>query len=83
MRESDVNFFRPLWRRVLVSAICVAWFAFEAVYSHDQLWMAMSGVAVVYCAWNLFLKFPKDMPAAAMPTAPVPPPSTEEPPKQP
>ena len=36
MNERDVNFFRPLWIRVLVTAIVAVWFALEAVFSHDQ-----------------------------------------------
>ena len=82
MKESDVKFFRPLWRRALVTAVCVAWFTFEAIYSRDQLWMLLSGAAVAYCAWNFLLRFPKDQPAtpAAIPAAddPAPPRSLSE-----
>jgi hypothetical protein len=71
MKESDVKFFRPLWRRLLVAAICVTWFAFEAFFGHDQLWIVLSGAAVAYCAWNFFLKFPKDQPATPAASAPA------------
>ena len=71
MRESDVKFFRPLWLRILLTGICAVWFGIEAVYTHDQMWLAITGVAVVYCVWNFFLKFPKDAPlTAAAPPAP-------------
>ena len=75
MNERDTNFFRPLWIRVLVTSIVAVWFVLEAVLSHDQLWMGITAVGVVYCVWNFFLRFPKDAPAA--------PAASDEPPKQP
>ena len=78
MNERDVKFFRPLWIRVLVTGIVAVWFVLEAVFSHDQLWMGITAVGVVYCVWNFFLRFPKDTPAT--PAAPAP---ADEPPKQP
>jgi hypothetical protein len=75
MNERDTNFFRPLWIRVLVTGIVAVWFVLEAVLSHDQLWMGITAVGVVYCVWNFFLRFPKDAPAA--------PAASDEPPKQP
>ncbi|HZY51462.1 MAG TPA: hypothetical protein VFE64_16960 [Devosia sp.] len=75
MNERDTNFFRPLWIRVLVTGIVAVWFVLEAVLSHDQLWMGITAVGVVYCVWNFFLRFPKDAPAA--------PAASDEPPRQP
>lgn len=80
MNERDVKFFRPLWIRVLVTGVVVVWFVLEAVFSHDQLWMGITGVGVVYCVWNFFLRFPKDVPVEAAAAVPAPP--AEEPPKQ-
>lgn len=82
MNERDTNFFRPLWIRVLVTAVVAVWFVLEAVFSHDQLWMGITGVGVAYCVWNFFLRFPKDAPAEASVVPPAPAP-TNEPPKQP
>ena len=64
LKQSDADFFRPLWRRVLATAVVVAWFAYETLVSHDQLWIAVTGVAVAYCVWNFFLRFPKDPPGS-------------------
>jgi hypothetical protein len=64
LKDSDVKFFRPLWIRVTVTAVCVAWFAAEAIFSRDPLWLSITGIAIAYCVWNLFLRFPKDLPAA-------------------
>ena len=77
MNERDTKFFRPLWIRLLVTAVLVVWCGLEVALSHDQLWIGITGVGVVYCVWNFFLRFPKDVPAATS----VAPPS--EPPKQP
>lgn len=80
MNERDVNFFRPLWIRLLVTAIVAAWFVLEAVFSHDQLWMGITAVGVVYCVWNFFLRFPRETARAPTAAAQAPP---DEPPKQP
>jgi len=81
MNERDAKFFRPLWIRVLVTGIVAAWFVLEVVFSHDQLWMGVTAVGVVYCVWNFFLRFPKELPVETSPAVPAPP--AEEPPKQP
>ena len=65
LSERDTSFFRPLWIRLLVTAICAGWFGLEVLYSHDQLWMGLTGIATVYCVWNFFIKFPKATPAPA------------------
>ena len=77
MNERDVRFFRPLWIRLLVTAIVAVWFLIELIFGHDQLWIGITAVGVVYCVWNFFLRFPKDVPA----TPPSPP--GREPPRQP
>ena len=79
MRENDMNWFRPLWRRVAVTAVVALWFGYESLFSHEQMWIGITGVALVYCVWNFFLRFPKDVPAAR---PAVPPPAPDEPPKQ-
>jgi hypothetical protein len=43
--------------------------------------MGITGIGVVYCVWNFFLRFPRDVPAEAPAAASAPP--AEEPPKQP
>ena len=73
MNERDAKFFRPLWIRVGLTAVLVAWFAGEAIFSHDQLWMGITAIGVVYCVWNFFLKFPKETPASAAAPTEAPP----------
>ena len=75
LNKSDSDFFRPMWRRVLVTAVLVAWFCYETLFSHEQMWIAITGIGVVYCVWNFFLRYPKDPPASAPDqTPPVEPP---------
>jgi hypothetical protein len=71
LNERDAQFFRPLWLRVLVTAGLAVWFGLEAFFSHDQLWMTVTGLSFVYAVWAFFIRFPKG------------PPTGTEPPKQP
>jgi hypothetical protein len=75
LKESDVNFFRPLWIRLLVTAVCVVWFVLEALFTRDPLWLGISGVGIVYCAWNFFLRWPGDKPAGPPSEPPASPPT--------
>jgi len=81
MNERDAKFFRPLWIRLLVTGVVVVWCAVEVTLGHDQLWIGITAVGVVYCVWNFFLRFPKDLPATTAPADPSPP--SSEPPRQP
>ena len=81
-----MDFFRPMWRRIAVTAFIAAWFAWEALWNHDQLWMMITGAALAYAVWNLFIKFDANDkgPAAAPQAAPQEPPKAatkEESPK--
>jgi hypothetical protein len=65
MKERDVQWFRPLWRRVLVTAICVLWAALELVRHTDQMWMLITAGLSAYAIWTFFLTFPKPVPAVS------------------
>ena len=45
MNERDLRFFRPLWVRLMVTAVVVAWFGFEVLVSHDTMWIAITVLA--------------------------------------
>ena len=69
MKERDVQFFRPLWRRVVVTAVCAAWAVME-IFGHDTTWIAVSIGFTAYAVWSFFIRFPKDVAladAAAVP----------------
>lgn len=59
MNEKDAAWFRPMWRRVLITGILVAWLGYETIFSHETMWIVISGAGLAYCVWNFFLKFPK------------------------
>ena len=70
MNQKDADFFRPLWRRIAITAVVALWFGYETLFSHDGLWIAITSVALLYCAWNFFLRFPKDEPSSTPTDAP-------------
>ena len=57
MKESEIEWFRPLWLRVLVTALVAVWFGYEVFFSHETVWMVVTGAALAYAVWNLFIKF--------------------------
>lgn len=59
--EVRTPFFRPLWRRVLVAGICLAWALFELV-NGAYFWGILFGAAGGLIAWQFFVTF-EDGPA--------------------
>lgn len=57
MKDEEVKWFRPLWLRVLVTALIAVWFCYEIFISHETVWMVVTGAALAYAVWNLFIKF--------------------------
>lgn len=57
MRQSERDWFRPLWRRVAVTAFVAVWFAWEAIWNQDPLWMTITGGALAYAVWSFFIRF--------------------------
>lgn len=48
--------FRPLWRRVAVTALCVIWAAFE--WSNgNTFWAILFGACGVHLLWQFFIRF--------------------------
>ena len=60
INSKDADFFRPLWRRVVVTVVIAVWFGYETLFSKDQLWITITTIGLAYCVWNLLLRFPKD-----------------------
>lgn len=64
MKLLDVQhpFFRPVWRRVLVVALCLGWAAVELA-AGAVFWAILFGAIGLYCAHQFFLAFdPPDDP---------------------
>ena len=51
MFAGDVEWFRPLYRRVILIVVCLAWVAFELFMQGDDLWLMLSVLATVYAVW--------------------------------
>ena len=49
----QLDFFLPLWRRVLLVAVCTAWALVEFVFGAD-LWGVIVGSVAVAAAWQFF-----------------------------
>jgi hypothetical protein len=75
VRDSELEWFRPLWLRLLVTGLVVVWFCWETFVNHDQTWMLITGAALAYAVWNLFITYkappakPKPGEAGASPPA--------------
>lgn len=57
MKDEEIQWFRPLWLRLLVTGGIVVWFLWETFGNKDQFWMLITGAALAYAVWNLFIKF--------------------------
>lgn len=49
-------FFRPLWRRIAVVALCLGWGAFEFI-GGAPFWGTLFAGAGLYAAWELLIAF--------------------------
>jgi hypothetical protein len=50
-----VPFFEPIWRRVLLTAICFGWCIVELIMG-DPFWGFISGVFGAIVFWNFFFR---------------------------
>lgn len=50
-------FYRPLWRRIAIVAVCAAWFLFELLVSHDTLFTPITAGLAAYSAWALLWRW--------------------------
>lgn len=59
--EQASPFYKPLWRRVAITAVVAAWLAFE-IYKNEALWIAAASAMLAYAIWTFFLTWPKTPP---------------------
>lgn len=69
MKENDLKWFRPLWRRVAVAAFLSIWLCWELFFTKDMFWSLLVAAALAYVGWNFFYAFPKESPDDAVPPA--------------
>nr|WP_316655385.1 hypothetical protein [uncultured Gellertiella sp.] len=51
------KFYRPLWVRVLIVAVCAAWFGVELL-NGKSFWLVIVGALTLYSAYVLLFRFP-------------------------
>lgn len=49
-------FFRPLWIRLAVTGVCLAWAGLE-LWGGNTGWALLFGVLGAFCAWEFFVAF--------------------------
>lgn len=64
--DTDHPFYRPLWRRVLLVAVCAIWTGVE-FYNNEQTWGTIFLVVTAYVFANLILFFKPSDPAPKPP----------------
>lgn len=80
LKQNDLNWFRPLWRRVAVVVFLTAWLGWELIWTRDTFWGLLVGAALAYSLYNFFYAFPKEPPANVdQPQPPLPPEGTDGP----
>lgn len=55
--ETERTFFGPLWRRLALVALVAAWFAYEALFIQDQLWLLIVGGMLAYSIWSYLIRW--------------------------
>jgi len=76
LKPNDASWFRPMWRRVAVTAFLAVWCAWEWGWNHEPFWGVLVGAALAYSLYNFFYAFPKE--EAPGEQAAVPPPAESD-----
>jgi hypothetical protein len=58
--ENQHPFYKPLWRRVAIVAVVVAWLGFELWQGSDGIWVAIAAAMLVYAVYTFFVSWPRD-----------------------
>ncbi|MHA6692798.1 hypothetical protein [Devosia sp. A449] len=74
LKQNDLNWFRPLWRRVAVVVFLIIWLGWEVLWNQDSFWSLLVGAALAYSLYNFFYAFPKETPS----DEPIQPPNPPE-----
>ena len=54
-----LGWFEPLYRRVILLGIIVAWCAWEWIWNKDQFWGLITLAMIAYAIWTFFINFDK------------------------
>lgn len=63
MKDYEHPFFRPLWRRVAVVVVCMAWSIFEFA-TGAPFWGTIAAGFAIYAVWQFFYLYKPVDPAA-------------------
>lgn len=64
MKDHEHPFFRPLWRRIAIVAVCAGWSIFE--FSNGaQMWGMIAAAFTAYAVWQFFYLYNPAEPAPA------------------
>lgn len=66
MKDHEHPFFRPLWRRVAVVAVCVAWAIFEFSTGATG-WAMIAAAFAAYAIWQFFFLYKPVDPESVQP----------------
>ena len=58
IHEQSSPFYKPLWRRIAITAVVAVWLAFE-IHGGSSLWITIAGGMLCYAVWLFFLSWPK------------------------
>jgi hypothetical protein len=67
--RNNLEWFRPVWRRVLITGFVVAWSGWEWFVNHDQFWGTVTLCLIAYAVWTFFVTFDRNV----GPPGPTPP----------
>ncbi len=59
MKDRDHPFFRPLYRRVLVTLFCALWAAWE-IYNGERFWAYITMGVTAYAVWVYLITYDRD-----------------------
>jgi len=60
LKRGDVDWFRPIWRRVLVTGVVAVWCLWEWAFNRDTFWGVVTTALLAYAVYNFFYAFPKE-----------------------
>ena len=55
-------FYKPLWRRVVITAVVAGMLVFELLVGKDGFWIVITGALLAYTAWILLISWKDDPP---------------------
>jgi hypothetical protein len=58
MYKKDLEFFKPLWRRLMIVFLLTGWTAMEWWYE-NTFWATLTSGALAYCLWLFIANYRK------------------------